>query len=444
MTQTEIDAVQKRAALKRLLESEEFASAQRLKAFMTYIVEQEIAGNENKIIGKTILADVYNNDARSDVDTATVVRVDASRMRQRLESYYNTEGKNDPVRLSVDKGGYVPRYALATNANTDGAPLSRGIALRTGTTAIVGSMAAVAIAAFAATNWLFPEKPGTADAFEVSPQARTALFESAPGKLLARNTAEEARELLFPATQLIRVSAALSMFEDAMQLDPNYYGAFAGASQASSILAALSPDASLRAEHLQNAVAYADTALSLDATKAWSHSASAFVRFLTRDFDAANDASLKALELEPTNPHALEIDAVVALFSGEFDRAISSASPTRHADRPGSGLPWRNALGNAYFHVGDYDKSIKHLTDAIKVGEPVSEINTSHLIAAYQASGDSAKAAELVRAFEMSWPDSRVSQLLLRIFENPADAERILVQMKSAGWIDPLAASAGD
>lgn len=149
MTETEIDAAQKRAALKRLLESEEFASAQRLKAFMSYIVEPEIAGNENKIIGKTILADVYNNDARSDVDTATVVHVDANRMRQRLESYYNTERKNDPVHLSVDKGGYVSRYAFAPNANIDEEPQNRGIALRTRTTAIVGSLAAVAIAAFA-------------------------------------------------------------------------------------------------------------------------------------------------------------------------------------------------------------------------------------------------------------------------------------------------------
>lgn len=227
------------------------------------------------------------------------------------------------------------------------------------------------------------------------------------------------------------------MFEDAIQLDPNYYGSFAGASQASSILAALSPDKTLRGEHFEKAMSYANQAIELDATKAWSHSALAFVYFIDHDFQNANLSSLRGLDLEPNNMHALEMDAVIALFSGEFERAISNADPALHIDRPGSGLPWRNALGNAYFHVGDYAKSIRYLTEAVKAGEPISEINTAHLIASYQASGDLAKANELVKAFEMSWPDSRVSALLLQIFKAPEDAERILVEMKKAGWVDP-------
>ena len=101
----EIEPSQKYAALQRVISSSEFAKAERLKAFLTYIVEQEIAGRKDKIVGKTILADVYNNGSRSTADSATVVRVDANRMRQRLENYYNGEGKNDPVRVSVNKGG---------------------------------------------------------------------------------------------------------------------------------------------------------------------------------------------------------------------------------------------------------------------------------------------------------------------------------------------------
>lgn len=426
-----VSASEKRAALQRILDSDEFDGAVRLRSFLSYIVDKEIDGQRDKIIGKTILADVYKDGTNRASDNATVVRVDANRMRQRLESYYNKEGKDDPVRVSVDKGGYIPSFS-----RQEGMPDNNWYGRRTG--AIATAFLSVALLSFAAAAWFLPRDQVNSSSSEVSPQARTALFENAPSKLMARNTAEEARELLFPATQLIRVSAALSMFEDVMQLDPNYYGGFAGASQASSILAALSPDASMRQQHFRNAMKYSDIALSLDATKAWSHSAAAFINFVARDFDEANKASFKALELEPNNSHSLEIDAVVALFSGDFERAIASADPSLHADRPGSGLPWRNALGNAYFHIGDYESSIKHLTDAIKVGEPVSEINTSHLIAAYQASGDSVKAAEIARAFEMSWPDSSISKVLVQIFENRKHAERVLLEMKNAGWTDPL------
>ena len=444
MTEMQFDSSQKRAALRRIVESSEFAGAERLKAFLTYIVEQEIAGNKGKIVGKTILSDVYNNGLRSDVDSATVVRVDASRMRQRLFAYYNGEGREDPVRLSVEKGGYVPCFS-AGHAQSDETALAKPATWEKQKPAsFVAALLLVAIVLVAGLAWISREEKPSVDTYEVSPQARTALFENEPNKLLARNTATEARELLFPATQLIRVAAALSMFEEAMKLDPNYYGGFAGASQASSILATLSPDKPLRNRHFVNAGTYANTALSLDATKAWSNSALAFLRFIERDYDAANRASLKALDLEPDNAHALEIDAVVALFSGDFERAISSADPNLHAGRPGSGLPWRNALGNAYFHVGDYDMSIKHLMDAIKVGEPVSEINTSHLIAAYQASGDFGKAAELVEAYELSWPDSKLSQLLPHLFQNQKHAERVLLEMKNAGWVDPLSTTIGE
>lgn len=441
---TEIDAAQKRAALQRIVRSAEFNGAERLKAFLTYIVEQEIAGNKNKIIGKTILADVYNNGLRSDADTATVVRVDASRMRQRLDAYYNEEGKRDSVRISVDKGGYVPRFTPGFSQSKPTAGDSSSYWSNYQTSPTLASLVVAAALGVAATVWFSEEEEERGiETSEVSPQARTALFENAPNKLLARNTAEEAREMLFPATQLIRVSAALSMFEDAMRLDPSYYGGFAGASQASSILAALSPEETLRNRHFQNAQTHASTALTLDATKAWSHSALAFTRFIGRDFDGANEASLKALELEPNNPYSLEIDAVVALFSGHFDRAISSADPKLHADRPGSGLPWRNALGNAHFHAGHYREAIKHLMDAIKVGEPVSEINTAHLIAAYQASGASERATELVLAYELSWPDSRISKVLPQLFRNPEDAGRVLIEMSKAGWTDPISLADG-
>ena len=46
-------------------------------------------------------------DSRSDA----IVRVEARRLRDRLESYYRLEGANEPVIISLPKGGYFPEFS---------------------------------------------------------------------------------------------------------------------------------------------------------------------------------------------------------------------------------------------------------------------------------------------------------------------------------------------
>ncbi len=43
-----------------------------------------------------------------------IVRVEAGRLRRALEYYYLTEGRNDPVRIKIPKGSYVPEFIPVT------------------------------------------------------------------------------------------------------------------------------------------------------------------------------------------------------------------------------------------------------------------------------------------------------------------------------------------
>ena len=424
-------------ALHRVLASSEFSEADRLKAFLTYVVQEHLEGRSQRILGKTILEDVYNKTPGASDSSESVVRVDASRLRRRLDLYYASEGASDAVRIHVDKGGYVPRFErLRPTAETTASPRIRpftgGFARLVVGGAGLGLVLAALFVAFRQDRALNVQD-------ELTPAGRSALFEEAPASLLARNMASEARDLLFPATQLIRVTSAREMFEEVTRLAPDYYGGHAGQSQAAAILAGLSPDPDDRKQQLELAMTAAERAVALDPTKAWSQSAAAFAAFVARDYEMANLLSQKALDLEPGNRHAMEIDAIIALFSGDFERAISSADPDIHQGRRGFGFPWRNALGNAYFHSGDYMQSIRYLTEAVTAGEPVSEINTAHLIASYAASGNLTKARDLVGAFNVSWPDSRLDAMLNRIFQYSSDAENVLEQMAKAGWVRPSA-----
>lgn len=99
-----------RAALQRLTGQTPFAQAPRLSKFLTYIVDETLAGRSDKVMGYTIGVDVYGKPESFDPTVDTIVRVEARRLRQRLEEYYREAGAGDPVRIVVPKGTYVPEF----------------------------------------------------------------------------------------------------------------------------------------------------------------------------------------------------------------------------------------------------------------------------------------------------------------------------------------------
>ncbi|WP_455210034.1 hypothetical protein, partial [Kaarinaea lacus] len=97
--------------LDRILSSPDFCNSKRLSALLRYVVNEKLAGRENQIKGFTIAVAVYERDNTFNPDEDPIVRIHASRMRRALAHYYHTtEGKNDPIRIDVPKGGYIPTF----------------------------------------------------------------------------------------------------------------------------------------------------------------------------------------------------------------------------------------------------------------------------------------------------------------------------------------------
>ncbi len=111
-----------RAALRRIENSRLFADAHRLQAFLSYVVEEYLAGRSDRIKGFTIAQDVFYRKDPEDVQTSTIVRVEAGRLRRRLIEYYAEEGRNDSVRIVIPKGTYVPSFKCAAGNGTDSEP----------------------------------------------------------------------------------------------------------------------------------------------------------------------------------------------------------------------------------------------------------------------------------------------------------------------------------
>lgn len=420
-------------ALERVLSSKEFSGADRLREFLSYVVTESVDGRGDKILGKRIAQDVYERRSEEDIATANVVRVDAGRLRRRLSAYYSEEGTADPLRIEIAKGGYSPKFerVVRTTMQPEEASPKHRIAL-VAAVVVVALLAPAAV--FLGTRNNDTTQLNRADEVQRQKAERAVLFEMSPTSLQAKNLAEEAQTMLFPATQPTRLQAGLTLFERAIELSPDYYGGYAGAAQAAAMFGGLAPDGPQREEMLAKARYYAEEALRLAPSEAWSQSAMGFLLMFERRFDEANRYSTRAVELDPNDLIVREFDAIVAFFSGDFERAIVSADPAIHAGRTGSRFPWRNVLGNAFFYLGDYQDSIDHLLEAAASGEPVSEINTAHLIASLQAAGRTQEARKHMIEYEEAWPDSRIEEFMYKLFRSPEDAENLMTQLRQAGW----------
>lgn len=97
-----------RAELDKILTSDGFATAERLSRFLRFIVEQALEGHPVKetVVGMEVFGRKPSYDPRPD----GVVRVEAVKLRSRLKAYYKAEGANDPVRIDLPKGGYLPTF----------------------------------------------------------------------------------------------------------------------------------------------------------------------------------------------------------------------------------------------------------------------------------------------------------------------------------------------
>src|SRR5689334_12597996 len=99
-----------RSALERLLQSDQFKSSPRASRFIQFIVETALAGKKTTLKEYVLGVEVFDRAPAFDPGTDTIVRVEAVKLRRRLEQYYHGPGVTDPVVISVPKGAYVPDF----------------------------------------------------------------------------------------------------------------------------------------------------------------------------------------------------------------------------------------------------------------------------------------------------------------------------------------------
>jgi predicted ATPase len=99
-----------RVHLARLLRSDAFANAPSLRRLLSYVVDRSLEGQGDAVKEYAIGVDVFDRGEAFDPQTDTIVRVQARRLRSKLEEYYQGEGACDAVLIAIPKGGYLPRF----------------------------------------------------------------------------------------------------------------------------------------------------------------------------------------------------------------------------------------------------------------------------------------------------------------------------------------------
>lgn len=99
-----------RTALQQVLSSREFAHAERLRSFLRYVVEASLEGRQTDLKEYAIALAVCGRRATFDPKCDAIVRVDANRLRARLDVYYQSKGAADAIRIALPRGSYEPEF----------------------------------------------------------------------------------------------------------------------------------------------------------------------------------------------------------------------------------------------------------------------------------------------------------------------------------------------
>lgn len=106
----ELGKEQKLEQLEKVLQSRTLQNSESLKAFLRFVVEQTLDDRGVQLKEYTIATEVFGRSSEYDPRIDSVVRVQAGRLRTKLQEYYTTEGKSDQIVIDLPKGHYHPVF----------------------------------------------------------------------------------------------------------------------------------------------------------------------------------------------------------------------------------------------------------------------------------------------------------------------------------------------
>lgn len=100
----------RRELVARIVASRSFRKADRLSSFLLHICELTLQGRSSEISEYQIGRAVFGRPENYEPAIDGIVRAHASRLRARLDQYFAREGRDEPIRLRIPRGAYLPVF----------------------------------------------------------------------------------------------------------------------------------------------------------------------------------------------------------------------------------------------------------------------------------------------------------------------------------------------
>jgi adenylate cyclase len=98
------------AQLRRILSSPDFKATPCQKNFLRFVTAKVLKGRADEIKGYTVATEVFGRGTSFDPKSEPIVSIEARRLRRAIEHYYLVAGMQDPVRIDIPVGSYVPTF----------------------------------------------------------------------------------------------------------------------------------------------------------------------------------------------------------------------------------------------------------------------------------------------------------------------------------------------
>jgi hypothetical protein len=104
--------------LKEIVEGAVFKGSHRSAQFLSFIVEQAMAGHFDSLKERVIGAELFGRSPAYDTGEDAIVRVTASDVRKRLLQHYGKYGDTSEYRISLPLGSYLPEIKRESRKET--------------------------------------------------------------------------------------------------------------------------------------------------------------------------------------------------------------------------------------------------------------------------------------------------------------------------------------
>ncbi|WP_198152162.1 hypothetical protein [Granulicella tundricola] len=94
----------------RIAASKGLSKSEFLPRFLLYVCEQLLTGSAREMTEQHLGTQVFNRPPGYNPGEDNIVRSYARMLRKRLDEFFEGEGQNEPLRLHIPRGGYVPVF----------------------------------------------------------------------------------------------------------------------------------------------------------------------------------------------------------------------------------------------------------------------------------------------------------------------------------------------